>query len=214
MNTQAKAPNDVSRPGRSVHLEPLNPSHITDLYESIGSNAELWTFVPDGPFNDKDSFHHFIAAASQAEGVFIYALIDQPTKKALGVLMLMHLDLKNRSVEVGIIFSPLLQRTTAATEALYLLSKTVFDDLGFRRFEWKCCDTNESSKRAAARYGFTREGVFRQHMIVKGRNRDTVWYSMIDSEWPAFRKAYESWLDPANFDDQGRQRQSLASFRA
>ena len=129
----------------------------------------------------------------------------------MGVCALMRIDAANRVIEVGhILFTPLLQRTPAATEAMYLAARYVFDDLGYRRYEWKCNNCNEPSKRAASRYGFTYEGLFRQHLIMKGRNRDTAWFSMLDSEWPARKAAFEAWLAPENFDAEGKQVRPLA----
>jgi RimJ/RimL family protein N-acetyltransferase len=126
----------------------------------------------------------------------------------------MRIDAANGVAETGhILFGPRLARTRAATEAIYLQARHIFDDLGYRRFEWKCNDLNEPSKRAALRFGFTFEGVFRQHMVVKGKNRDTAWFAMLDREWPALRAAFEAWLAPDNFDEAGRQRARLADFR-
>jgi RimJ/RimL family protein N-acetyltransferase len=126
----------------------------------------------------------------------------------------MRIDVPNRVVEVGnVLFTPALQATTAATEAMYLMARHAFEDLGYRRYEWKCNDLNAPSKRAAVRLGFTYEGLFRQHMVVKGRNRDTAWYSMLDGEWPAIKAGFERWLDPVNFDGEGRQRRTLEECR-
>src|SRR6185312_15097851 len=125
------------------------------------------------------------------------------------------IDQKNGVVEIGNIYwGPLISRTPVTTESLYLFARHAFDDLGYRRFEWKCNNTNEGSKRAAARFGFAFEGLFRQHMIVKDKNRDTAWFAMLDWEWPANRKAFEGWLDPSNFDREGRQKRRLAEIRA
>lgn len=201
--------------GRCVRIEPLDAKHIDDLYDSLGKLEyhAVWTYLPTGPFQDKESFSQFIESLTQTKDSVFYAVVDQVQGKAVGFFSLMRIDLKNRVVEIGYItFSPLLQRTTTATEAFYLTARTVFEDLGFRRFEWKCDNLNGPSKRAATRFGFTAEGVFRQHMIVKGRNRDTAWFSIIDSEWPSLQVAFAKWLDPLNFDGDGVQRSSLTSF--
>jgi RimJ/RimL family protein N-acetyltransferase len=143
------------------------------------------------------------------------AIVPKSGGKAQGYASYMRMDPANGVIEVGnILMSPTLQRTSAATEAMYLMARHVFEDLGYRRYEWKCNANNAPSRRAALRYGFTFEGIFRQHMIVKGRNRDTAWFSMLDSEWPARKAAFEAWLDPANFDAESRQRRSLGEIGA
>ncbi|KAJ5439937.1 uncharacterized protein N7458_010935 [Penicillium daleae] len=213
---QALPPPSTTITGRSVQLEPLTPTHIDDLYPLIGQpeQAPLWTYIPKGPFNDKASFAELITTYSNSKDPFFYAIINKTTQKPIGIFSLLRIDLTNRVIEIGfIVFSPLLQRTTAATEAVYLLAKTVFEDLGYRRFEWKCDNLNAPSKRAAVRFGFTPEGVFRQHLIVKGRNRDTAWFSILDSEWPVVKGAFEKWLDPGNFDADEKQVQSLVELR-
>ncbi|MBM3522511.1 MAG: GNAT family N-acetyltransferase, partial [Alphaproteobacteria bacterium] len=138
---------------------------------------------------------------------------DPTSNTALGLAGLMRIDLPNRVIEIGsILYSPRLQRTAAATEAIYLFARYVFE-LGYRRFEWKCNSLNAPSRRAALRFGFSYEGLFRQHMVAKGRNRDTAWYAMLDGDWPRCRAAFEAWLDPSNFDSAGRQIRSLAAIR-
>lgn len=212
----ATLPPHTTFTGRYVLAEPLAAKHINDLYDSLGQpeHHALWTYLPTGPFQDKESFTEFIRSLTQNKGSVFYAVVDRPQGKAVGFFSLMRIDLENRVVVIGyIVFSPLLQRTTAATEAFYLTARAVFEDLHFRRLEWKCNDLNDLSKRAAARFGFTAEGVFRQHMVVKGSNRDTAWFSIIDSEWPALQDAFVKWLDPLNFDSDGIQRCSLGSFR-
>ena len=139
-----------------------------------------------------------------------FAIVDKPSGRAVGYASLMRIDVTNRVIEVGnILYTPALQRTAGATEAMYLLARYVFEELGYRRYEWKCNALNEPSRKAALRLGFTFEGIFRQHFIVKGRNRDTAWFSMLDSEWPAIKADFEHWLDPANFDAAGRQKTPL-----
>ncbi|KAJ6005072.1 hypothetical protein N7540_012871 [Penicillium herquei] len=212
----ARPPPSTSFTGRSVRLEKLDPRHTDDLYEAIGlpEYSALWDYIGDGPFQDKEAFIPYIERISKSPDPYLYALIDLKSNKAVGFFSLMRIDQPNRVVEIGfVVFSPLLQRTTAATEAFYLITSTVFNDLGYRRFEWKCNDLNEPSKKAAVRFGFQPEGVFRQHMIVKGQNRDTAWFSILDSEWPALSKSFEKWLDPQNFDAEGKQRSTLVAFR-
>lgn len=214
--SSALPPPHKSFTGRCVHLEPLSPTHVDDLWNSIGQpdQSTVWTYISTGPFTTKEAFSEFITAQSESQDLVFYTLIDRSSKMAVGFFSLMRIDLRNRVVEIGfVVFSPLLQRTTAATEAFYLIARAVFEELGYRRLEWKCDDLNAPSKRAAARFGFTVEGVFRQHMMVKGRNRDTAWFSIVDLEWPMMRGAFEKWLDPGNFDAGGIQRRSLGSFR-
>jgi len=212
----APRPARVTLKGRHVTLAPLDAGrHAKDLYEGAhgGDNARVWTYLYEAPFESFDAFRAHIEAKAKSEDPLFYAIIDDRTGKAVGYQTLMRIDAANRVIEVGnILFTPALQRTVGATEAQYLFAKYVFDDLGYRRYEWKCNALNAPSRRAAERFGFTFEGVFRQHLIVKGRNRDTAWYSMLDSEWPARRHAFERWLDPSNFDAEGRQKASLAAL--
>jgi RimJ/RimL family protein N-acetyltransferase len=149
----------------------------------------------------------------QAENAVLFALVPADTGRAAGWASYMRIKPAHGVIEVGnVLFSPALQRTRASTEAMYLMARHVFEDLGYRRYEWKCNAKNEPSRRAALRLGFTFEGIFRQHMVTKDRNRDTAWFSMLDHEWPARKRAFEAWLDPANFDDQGKQRKSLTEI--
>jgi RimJ/RimL family protein N-acetyltransferase len=213
----ARPPSHSALTGRLVCIEPLSPSHIEGLYDSVGrpEHAALWSYMPSGPFREKTAFEDFITVRVASRDPFFYTILDRAHGKALGFCSLMRIDTAHRVVEIGnIVFSPALQRTTSATEAFCLIARAVFEDLGFRRFEWKCDSANVPSRRAAERFGFSYEGLFRQHMIVKGRNRDTAWFSIIDSEWPALRDALEKWLDPRNFDAEGNQRRSLGSFRS
>ena len=203
--------------GGFVSLFPLKPAHADDLFEVAGgeANAWAWDYMPDGPFIELQSFREHIARKSASEDPLFYAIQDNVSGKIIGHATLMRIDTLHRVIETGnIMFSPAMQRTPGATESMYLLARYVFDDLGFRRYEWKCNDLNAPSKRAAERLGFKLEGVFRQHMIVKGRNRDTAWFSMLDKEWPAAKAAFETWLSAENFGSDGRQRQPLAVFRA
>jgi RimJ/RimL family protein N-acetyltransferase len=203
--------------GRAVRLEPLSPVHRFDLWETVGKaeHRDLWRYIFVGPFSAFDDFSAFIDAKAGAGDAQWFAVVSQQTQRPQGILSLMREDKANRVIEVGgIVLGPNLQRTCAATEAQYLLARHVFETLKYRRYEWKCDNGNEPSKRAAARLGFTFEGVFRQHMIVKDRNRDTAWFSMLDTEWPARKAAFETWLDAQNFDEFGRQKVALYALNA
>jgi RimJ/RimL family protein N-acetyltransferase len=196
-----------------VTLEPLNAGkHADTLWPALGGTAHesLWLYMPDGPFLQREAFDENMGSREASEDPLFYAIISRRTGLAVGRAALMRIDPGNRVIEVGnIMYSPALQRTRAGTEAMYLLARYVFEDLGYRRYEWKCNSLNEPSRRAALRLGFSFEGIFRQHMIVKGRNRDTAWFSMLDSEWPARKREFERWLDEANFDSQGVQKTAL-----
>jgi RimJ/RimL family protein N-acetyltransferase len=215
-SSAAQRPQRVPLRGRLVTLEPLDPAvHADTLYDgSHGEGKEqLWLYLFDGPYPDRASFDERMKKAAASEDPFFYAVVDQDSGRAVGYAAYLRIEPAHRVIEVGsILYTPALQRTAGATEAMYLMARHVFEDLGYRRYEWKCNALNEPSRRAALRLGFTFEGIFRQHMIIKGRNRDTAWYSMLDSEWPARKQAFERWLDPANFDDAGRQKTSLASL--
>ena len=203
--------------GRFCRVEPLDPErHAADLFAANGEDAEgrNWTYLPYGPFPVFDLFREWVEAACRSVDPLRHAIIDARTGRAVGVASLMRIDPAAGVIEVGgITYSPRLQRKPAATEAMYLLMRRVFDELGYRRYEWKCDSLNAPSRGAAQRLGFRFEGLFRQATVYKGRNRDTAWFSILDSEWPALRAAFERWLDPANFDAEGRQRASLASLR-
>ncbi|HEX8167234.1 MAG TPA: GNAT family N-acetyltransferase [Beijerinckiaceae bacterium] len=202
--------------GRYLRLEPLAARHGDALFAAgSGEGGEaLWRYLPQR-LVDRAAFDAWFDGAVASEDPLFFAAVDRHTGRAEGRLSLMRIDPGNGVIETGhLLFGPRLSRTRGATEAIYLLARHVFDDLGYRRFEWKCNDRNEPSKRAALRFGFTFEGVFRQHMVVKGENRDTAWYSILDGEWPARRRAFERWLDPSNFDEAGCQRLSLASLNA
>jgi RimJ/RimL family protein N-acetyltransferase len=195
-------------------MAPLDPTlHGDPLWAGTGGlhNAPLWDYMPDGPFPERAAFDAHLQAKAASPDPKFFAIVDHASGEAVGHASLMRIDTKNRVIEVGgIMYSPRLKRTPGGTEAMYLLARYVFDDLGYRRYEWKCNALNAASRVAALRYGFTFEGIFRQHLIIKGRNRDTAWFSMLDSEWPARRQAFEDWLRPENFDEKGLQRQPLA----
>jgi RimJ/RimL family protein N-acetyltransferase len=209
----AKRPERVTLRGRAVSLVPLDAeTHADALFHGAngGDKDRLWTYLADGPYADAAVFKAAIAAKAQSADPLFFAVLDNASGLAVGYQTLMRIDATHRAIEVGnVLYTPALQRTIGATEAQYLLARYVFDELGYRRYEWKCDDLNAPSKRAATRLGFFFEGVFRQHMIVKGRSRDTAWFSMLDAEWPARRAAFERWLAPDNFDDAGRQKVSL-----
>ena len=198
--------------GRYCRLERLDPAqHTADLYDANSADdGRGWTYLPYGPFSSQEDYAEWVKGAAASQDPLFYAIIDKASRRAVGVAALMRIDPANGVIEVGNIkYSLALQRTVAATEAMYLLMQYVFDELGYRRYEWKCDSLNEPSKAAAVRLGFTYEGTFRQAVVYKGRNRDTTWFSIIDREWPALKSAYGQWLAPANFDADGRQRRRL-----
>jgi len=203
--------------GRYISVVPLDPAkHGPALWEATrgAENQGLWRYLFDGPFADREGFDAHLEQKAATEDPLAFTIIGQGSRRALGYASYMRMEPRHRVIEVGsILFSPALQHTAGATEAMLLMARHVFEDLGYRRYEWKCDSLNEPSRRAALRLGFTFEGIFRQHMMVKGRNRDTAWYSMLDGEWPSRKAAFEKWLHPSNFDDQGMQKSSLASLR-
>ena len=201
----------VTLRGRTVTLEPLDAErHAAGLWQAVQGHDDLWTWLFDGPFATEAALRQSIEEKQAGKSAVFLAIIPNETAKAAGYASFMRIEPAHGVVEVGnILLSPILQRTTAATEAMYLMARHIFDDLAYRRYEWKCNAQNQPSRRAAQRLGFTYEGIFRQHLVVKDRNRDTAWFSMLNTEWPARKRAFESWLDPANFDGAGRQRQPM-----
>jgi RimJ/RimL family protein N-acetyltransferase len=202
----------VTLTGRTCRVEPLGEGNLDALYDAlcVRSPPETWTYIMGGPYDDRDGFADHVAGLHALPACVPLAIMA-PGGHGLGIACYLRIDPANGSAEVGgIVMSSALQRTTASTESMYLMMRHVFDDLGYRRYEWKCDSLNEPSRRAATRYGFRYEGRFRNALVYKGRNRDTDWYSVTDEEWQRLRPAYEAWLDPANFDDQGRQRAPLA----
>jgi RimJ/RimL family protein N-acetyltransferase len=203
--------------GRFCRVEPLDAErHAAQLFAANAEDREgrNWTYLPRGPYADFASYREWAEAAAKSNDPLTHAIVDLASGRAVGAAALMRIDAPAGVIEVGsITYSPLLQRKPAATEAMYLMMRRVFDELGYRRYEWKCDCLNAPSRAAASRLGFRYEGLFRQATVYKGRNRDTAWFSVIDSEWPALRQAFERWLDPANFDAEGRQRASLSSLR-
>jgi RimJ/RimL family protein N-acetyltransferase len=213
----AKRPERVTLKGRWITLVPLDPhAHAEALYEGSNGDATreaVWTYLFNGPFATLADFAADIDVKAKAADPHYFAIIDNSSGRAVGYESLMRIDPPNRVIEVGgILYAPSMQRSPGGTEAQYLLARYVFDELGYRRYEWKCNALNAPSRRAAERFGFTFEGIFRQHMIVKGRNRDTAWFAMLDSEWPARKAAYERWLAPDNFDSDGRQKVALSAL--
>lgn len=216
-------PSPAPRPERRVHegryarVEPLDPAiHTADLFATSHGDARkerIWDYLPYGPFATESDFAAYVAANAASDDPLFFAIRPHASGRAEGIATLMSIEPVHRSIEIGHIWlGPDLQNTPAATEALYLLIAHSLDDLGYRRMEWKCDAANAASRGAAGRLGFTHEGLFYQHRIVKGRNRDTAWFSILDEEWPAIRANFTTWLDPANFDEAGRQRQSLGDL--
>jgi RimJ/RimL family protein N-acetyltransferase len=210
-------PSRSPMPGRFCRVEALDPErHARDLFAANSEDREgrMWTYLPWGPFADFDEYLAASRAAATHPERITFAILD-PGGRALGVASYLNINVAAGSIEVGAIaYSPALQHTPAATEAMYRMMRRVFDELGYRRYEWKCNALNAPSRAAAQRLGFRFEGVFRQADVVKGRNRDTAWFSILDSEWPALNSAFERWLDPGNFDCEGRQRVSLSALTA
>ncbi|MFM2304437.1 MAG: hypothetical protein RLZZ135_1849 [Cyanobacteriota bacterium] len=200
--------------GHFCCVEPLNLLHAESLHTAnlMDIDGRMWTYLPYGPFATLESYSDWVEQICHQRDPLFYAIIDKTTNKAIGVASYLRIVPEIGSIEVGhICYSPLLQRTPAATEAMFLMMKRSFA-LGYRRYEWKCNALNAPSCNAARRLGFSFEGVFRQATIVKGCNRDTAWFSIIDREWPALKNAFERWLDPINFDEVGKQRLRLSEI--
>ncbi|WP_114011697.1 GNAT family N-acetyltransferase [Cohaesibacter intestini] len=211
--TPRPLPPHTAMEGRYVRLEPLDADrHAGALYvaSNVPDKEDKFRWLFEAPPTDEARFTAWVAEQAAKRDPLFYAIIDLESGKVAGRQALMRMDTNNGSIEIGSIYwGPLLSRRRGATEACYLFMKQAFDELGYRRFEWKCNDQNLPSKRAAERFGFRYEGLFRQHMVIKGENRDTAWFSIIDTEWPALKAGYESWLDEANFDANGQQVSSL-----
>jgi RimJ/RimL family protein N-acetyltransferase len=208
------APSGEVLRGERVLLRPFDPAADAEpLHAATKDDPTLWAYLPIGPFESSEELRRTIAAEAAAAGYVFHAIEPLEEGSALGQAAYMRIEPDVGTIEIGSIwFAPRLQRTAAGTEAIYLLARHAFDDLGYRRLEWKCNALNAASRRAAERFGFRFEGVFRKAQVVKGRNRDTAWFSIVDDEWPAVRAAFETWLDPANFDADGRQKSSLADL--
>lgn len=201
--------------GRAARVEPFDVArHAEALFDGFAAGGSAtWEYMPYGPFADVAAYRAFAEREMTGADPLFFTLFDRAKGAPGGVAALMRITPQHGVVEVGsIAYAPWFRRSTAATEAMFLLAGFVFDVLGYRRYEWKCDDLNAPSKRAARRLGFRFEGVFRNHMVVKGRNRDTAWFSITAEEWPARRATFERWLDPSNFDDAGRQKMSLGSL--
>lgn len=201
--------------GRTAQLIPTQLAHAPALYDAFGRDADgrNWTYLPYGPFTALADFTAWMSATCQGDDPLFHTVCT-PDGAPVGLATYLRIDTAAGAIETGHLhFSPLMQGSTVSTEAMFLMMKRVFDDLGYRRYEWKCDALNAPSRTAAERLGFTYEGTFRQATAYKGRNRDTAWFSIIDSEWPKLKAAFQAWLDPSNFDATGRQKQSLTQFR-
>lgn len=215
--TARQRPGLISLHGNLVKLEPLDWSkHGQSLFAAVAGeqNLSLWDYMPIGPFPKVDPFRQFLEKARAEQGWETLVIVDAASNQVLGMASYMRIREDHGSAEIGCVaFGDKLKRTPQATEALMLMAAHVFDDLGYRRYEWKCNNANLGSKRAAERFGFAFEGVFRNDMVTKGQNRDTAWYSIIDSDWLAIRRALTGWLAPSNFDQYGQQIRKLEKLR-
>lgn len=203
--------------GRGCRLEPLAIEHARELHEADRSTADdaAWTYIAEEPIRDLADYESWVVKSIARSDLRFFAIVDAERGAATGRAAFMRIDPVNGTIEIGHIkFSPALQRTVAATEAMFLMMRRAFDELGYRRLEWKCDSLNAPSRAAAERLGFRFEGIFRQAVVVKGRNRDTAWYSIIDKEWPPLREAFEAWLAPRNFTADGRQVRRLGELIA
>ena len=198
--------------GERVTVRPIVPGADAEALFDAGRDPAIWTYLPYGPYADVDELRAALREQAASEDPRFYVV--EVDGRPLGVLSYLRITPEHGVIEIGHVwFGTPLQRTPAATEAIYLLARHVFDDLGWRRLEWKTNALNAASRRAAERFGFTFEGVFRKHQIVKGANRDTAWYSIVDDEWPRIRRGFEEWLAPENFDENGAQRRTLEQCR-
>jgi RimJ/RimL family protein N-acetyltransferase len=212
--TPVKPPTHAPLRGSHVLLRPIDAANDAEALFAVSHPPEgdpaIWTYLPDGPYESPDHLRAMLAAVAGSHDPLFFTVVAPPEERPLGLVSYLRITPEFGVIEIGHIwFGVPLQRTTAATETIYLLARHAFDHLGYRRLEWKCNSRNARSRRAAERFGFTFEGVFRQHQVVKGHNRDTAWYAMTDGDWPAVRAGFESWLTPANFDAEGRQISSL-----
>ena len=214
--TTRPRPSRVVFEGDYCRVEPLDPVlHAAELHEANGEapDGRFWTYLGAEPFTSLESYQAWLRQAAAGEDPLFFAIRDRRDNRAAGVFSYMRIDPAMGVIELGNVnFSPRLQRSRVATEAVYLMLANAFETLGYRRFEWKCDSLNAPSRAAALRFGFTYEGLFRQATVYKGRSRDTTWYSMLDSEWPAVKQAFRTWLSPDNFDEAGQQRVALADL--
>ncbi len=212
--TARPLPPRTAMEGRFCRVEPLEPErHAEGLFAAFREDREGrgWTYMPYGPFPEFDGFRAWLEGVAKGSDPLFHAVVELSSGRALGVASYLRIAPAAGVIEVGHIhFAPALKATPAASEAMYLMMRRAFEDLGYRRYEWKCDSLNAASRRAAERLGFTFEGVFRQATVYKERNRDTAWYAVIDSDWPGLKAAFERWLDPSNFDAHGRQRERLS----
>jgi RimJ/RimL family protein N-acetyltransferase len=210
----APRPKPTVLTGRVVTLRPFDlPAQAEALYQATHGpeRDDLWRYMNEGPFPSRVAFQAAFEKKQSSRDPLFFAIVENATGLPVGQASYLRIEPAHRVIEVGnIVFTPALQRSCGATEAMYLMARHVFEDLGYRRYEWKCNALNQPSRRAALRLGFAFEGIFRQHTIVKGRNRDTAWFSMLDLEWPQRRASFEQWLAPSNFDPAGRQKLSLS----
>ena len=216
--TGAQAPQRIKHRGRHVALRPLDPDRDAEpLYRASHAptgDPTVWTYLPDGPYPDVQTYARALEQQAAGSDPLFFTVTDPETRAPLGTLSYLSIVPEHGLIEIGHIwFGPELKRTRAATEAIYLLAKHAFEDLGNRRLEWKCNALNQPSRDAAARFGFEFEGVFKNHRVFKGRNRDTAWFAITGERWPAVKAAFEAWLAPANFDQNGAQRSSLSKLR-
>jgi RimJ/RimL family protein N-acetyltransferase len=212
--TPPRRPSREPMQGRYARLEPLSVDHVPDLFRANGASDAIWDYLPYGPFAREDDYRAWVAEMAAKDDPVFFAIRDLSTGSWSGVASYLRITPEAGTIEVGHInLSPELQRTRAATEAMLLMMARAFET-GYRRYEWKCNALNLGSRRAAERLGFSYEGIFRQATVIKGRNRDTAWFAAIDAEWPALKAAFARWLDPSNFDDEGRQRRSLSELTA
>jgi RimJ/RimL family protein N-acetyltransferase len=215
--TPRPLPERIVLEGRTVRLEPFcMADHGADLFEAstVADADQRFRWLMDYPPKSLAEFQPWLERAETSSDPLFFAVIDKPSGKVAGRQALMRIDAAMGVAEIGHVYwGPLIARKPAATEAQFLFARYVFDTLGYRRYEWKCNNRNEGSKAAALRFGFSFEGIFRQHLVVKGENRDTAWFSMLDRAWPVLRGAYQAWLDPANFTADGQQKKRLQDFR-
>ncbi len=211
--TPRPRPETAPMQGRLVRLEAAHAdTHAADLFAAFAGHDALWDYMPYGPFASAATYHRWVKDSASGFEPQYYAIRNMQSNHLVGIASYLNINPAHGSIEVGnICFSPALQQAAAATETMFLMMQWAFD-AGYRRYEWKCNALNIPSRRAAQRLGFSYEGIFRQHMVIKGRSRDTAWFAIADSEWPALREAFGAWLSPANFDANGRQRERLSDL--
>ncbi len=207
----AKTPQKTNILGTHITLEPLHPDkHGPTLFDLFHIDNSIWTYLPYGPFDTYDEFYAWLISMAKVNDPFPYAILSNKTKTPIGIATFLRITPEHSAIEVGhLLFSKDLKKTPAATEAMYLMMHHAFEELGYRRYEWKCDSFNQPSRNAAERLGFKFEGTFRNHMVYKNRSRDTFWFSITDSEWPALKLRLQKWLNPNNFDTHGNQKSSL-----